>query len=643
MRDESISLTVPYPAYNPFKEIEKLSVIRIVLLMLLFVCVFAYETPTFLEGTFEEGYGVSLYVTPEGELRTLGNDWDLNDDNWLDIVLINEFFWDQEQIPETYSYVFWGSPDGFEQTHCDSFMTNGAECAALADFNRDGWTDIVVANSKSDYSKVIYGSSKGYTHARQDSFKAKENHGSISVADLDRDGWLDLVWSHWVVWGDGNSRVYWGSYEGFSFNKTDLFPVAPAHGNVVADFNNDGYADILWVVYYTWGAVSRRASVIFWGRRGGFRSSCRTKLEAIGPGDDISVADLNKDGLLDIVIPNRSAKPPPWETYHDYSYIYYGEGNRSFRLDSLYAYGPWGASIADIDGDGWLDIVFACAGDESSLIYYGSSSGFNESDVIPVKGVSCAYLADFDEDGDCDMVLGKQASSQMAFSYQSDGAWDCQTWYGVGGVDAGITRDLGSPSTRRDEAWFISPTITITSSPDSTARLEDISIDDYTTWQGDGQPEGAGVDLWVSASPYPYGGEWTDWIEISSLTSDSVRGRSFRYRLCFHTGFRTSVVVRKAELTTHLVKAENKTELPKIVRISAREFAIWWGGDGSNRHFFVYDITGRKVRTIQSDSWGYALLNGDDDLGRPLPAGIYFLAIPEGRGFSTYKLTILTP
>jgi len=45
----------------------------------------------FKDGTFDDGYGVSLYVTPEGELSTLGNDWDLNDDGWLDLVVINEF------------------------------------------------------------------------------------------------------------------------------------------------------------------------------------------------------------------------------------------------------------------------------------------------------------------------------------------------------------------------------------------------------------------------------------------------------------------------------------------------------------------------------------------------------------------------
>lgn len=397
------------------------------------------------DGVFEDGYGVCLYTTPEGELRTVANDWDLNDDGWLDLVVINEFEWAAgSQIHDTYSYVFWGSKNGFKRTVCDSFPTHGAECAALADLDRDGWTDIVVANSTSPYSYVIYGSQKGYTEAVRDSFKAKSNHSSISVADLNRDGRLDLVWSNWYIGGNGYSYIYWGSKQGFDISRIDSLPTGPAHGNVVADFDADGYADILWAVYYRMNDPERRPSLLYWGGEDGFRADRCSELPAVGPGDDISTGDLNNDGILDIVIPNHSSQPPPAWTAYDYSYIYYGKGGRVFKLDSLYAHGPWSSSVTDINRDGWLDIIFACSEDNNSLLYKGSSRGFESAVNLPANRASFVYPADFDNDGDCDLALGSQATSLVNILYQDFVFWD-RTSFKMYAADAGITLDRGIP------------------------------------------------------------------------------------------------------------------------------------------------------------------------------------------------------
>lgn len=593
------------------------------------------------EGTFTEGYGVSLYVTPEVELRTIGSDWDLNDDGWLDLVVINEFEWqDGEQIHDTYSYVFWGGPEGFERTRCDSFATHGAECAALADFDRDGWTDIVVANSTYDYSYVIYGSSIGYTHAPRDSFLARPNHGSISVADLNRDGWLDLVWSNWFGWGGGYSRIYWGSKEGFDVARTDSLPTGPAHGNVVADFDSDGYADIFWAVYYKKYDPTRRPSLIYWGGEDGFGPTLRTELASVGPGDDISVGDLNKDGLLDIVIPNHSSEPPPAWTTYDYSYVYYGQGNRQFRMDSLYAPGPWASSVADVDGDGWLDVIFTCSVNNYPLMYKGSPQGFKESDILPSWRPACVQIADFDNDGDQDLAMGSQSSSYMNILYQNDGGWDKHTLT-VKGIDAGITRDLGNPATHKDEAWYIPhDIITATESIDSLAVLEGYSIDFQTTWQGEGSPQGATIELWVSAAPNPQGENWSEWIKLDASSPYHISGRAFRYKLCFKTGMRTSLVL--SELNN--VKLDWRLGgNPLIIQRAGRYFDI--SLDLSlvepNQSLNIYDRLGRRVCTLPVNSSGHAYWLGYDNLGRRLPAGVYFLLVRQGNQSSSHKLVLL--
>lgn len=591
-------------------------------------------------GSFEEGAGVSLYVTPEGELRTIGNDWDLNDDGYLDLVVINEFeLRFGKQIHDTYSYVFWGGEDGFNRSFCDSFPTHGAECAALADFNSDGWTDIVLANSTYPYSYVIYGSAEGYTDARRDSFKAPPNHGSVSVADLDGNGYLDLVWSNWSAGLNGYSRIYWGGDDGFDVSRTDSLPTGRAHGNLVADFDADGYADILWAAYYANNDDTRRHSMIYWGGPCGFSKERFTELYSVGPGDDLSAADLDKDGLLDIVIPNHSSKPPPSWTPYEYSYIYYGEGNRGFRLDSVRARGAWGSSIADVNRDGWLDIAFAGS---QSLLYYGSRNGFVPPQIIPMRFTSSVMLADFDANGLCDLALGRPLVTMVLLKvfYQKGRFWDEGQLDPKGGPDAGVTKDLGNPATRRDEAWYISEPIAVTASEDSVAYLDEFSVDFHTTWQGDAKLDEGDVTAWAAASPYPEGGNWGDWIRLEGDGPYPVAGKAFRYKLCFKTGFRTSVALKDVELSFHI---EGIPASSRIIQQTPRQFEIWLGSLRSHKNTFcaIYDLLGRRVRTLRPDRLGHAYWIGTDDAGRSLPSGVYFLILRTDKGQESHKLVLL--
>src|SRR3954466_2771535 len=66
--------------------------------------------------------------------------------------------------------------------------------AAIADVNRDGKPDLVIANSGSSDVTVLLGDGKGgFAPAAGSPFPAGKNPNDIAVADFDGNGTLDLA------------------------------------------------------------------------------------------------------------------------------------------------------------------------------------------------------------------------------------------------------------------------------------------------------------------------------------------------------------------------------------------------------------------------------------------------------------------
>ena len=117
---------------------------------------------------------------------------------------------------------------------------------------------------------------------------------------------------------------------------------------------------------------------MYWGGPDGFDEERRTSLPTHGA-HGISVADIDADGHLDVLFSSWQSLNGPVND----SFIYWGsdEGLDADRRTPLVTLGAMGNSIHDLDKDGWLDVAFAnsTAGGNifiDSWIYWGAEDGF---------------------------------------------------------------------------------------------------------------------------------------------------------------------------------------------------------------------------------------------------------------------------
>ena len=247
---------------------------------------------------------------------------DLNRDGHPDLVLVNRFNGTRSDLD---SYVYWGGRDGFEPGRRTLLPTRGAEAAAAADLNGDGWKELVFANSGLSYhvpvdrfnqSFIYWGSPSGYIPDRRTSLKTVLAR-DLEIADLDRDGSLDLVFAiegnrdeesgAWIYWGDGKGD--------FSGRPVTRLPGERSSAVAAGDLDGDGWPDVALAngfrlraremdIYNIVDTVAVD-SYVYWGGPEGYEAKEPSRLPTVAA-RDVQAADLNADRRPDLVFANRA-------------------------------------------------------------------------------------------------------------------------------------------------------------------------------------------------------------------------------------------------------------------------------------------------------------------------------------------------
>jgi hypothetical protein len=409
-------------------------------------------------------------------------------------------------------YIYWGTPNGYSVTNRTTYPTGGTagNCDG-ADVDFDGYPDFLIAPLQNTSLFIYKGSTNGPNPSNPIILSIPSNWNESGMfADLNKDGYIDIITGNRF---DNQASIFWGSASGYSnSNSTELPTQSGQHNIEVGDFNKDNWLDILFV------NDNAYQNYIYWGSSSGYSPTNYQALNTPGAPHGSSVGDLNDDGYLDLVFTTRQTNQ---------AYLYYGSQTGYSNYVILnpgqgYGSGYGGSSIADINNDGFLDIVFFTVG--NPMIYWGSANGFSDANRLPIPiqvWTSAGFVCDLNGDGALDVLLGNWGWNGLTHI-----AWGPDfTANQVLGADYdhhGMFREIGNVYNRKYYEDYISSVF------DAGEEVNWGIVD----WD-DSLPPGTSIHFFVRSGNTPNpDNSWSGWDSLGKGEEipDSLDSRYLQYR-----------------------------------------------------------------------------------------------------------------
>ena len=259
-----------------------------------------------------------------------------------------------------------------------------------ADMNRDGTDDLVVGDYGANKVEVLTRTSPLRTGA---GFEPYVESSGGTASELSHLAVGDLN-------GDGQFDAV-STLSSFLGSSDGTFgaPLAHAAGDDVclADVNSDGIADLV-----STDTADDQVSIALGAGDGSFVSPT-SFATGVGP-TRLVVADLNGDGKPDIATTNADGTVS----------ILLGDGAGSFVAQPAVTVGasPQGIAVGDFNRDGKLDLAVANSGGSTVSVLLGSGTGaFSTTDVTVGAAPEAVAVGDFNRDGKLDLVVGTASGS----------------------------------------------------------------------------------------------------------------------------------------------------------------------------------------------------------------------------------------
>lgn len=279
-------------------------------------------------------------------------------------------------------------------------QVTAAQAMAAADMDSDGDQDLVMTSGGALY--VFAGTGTG-RFAAAGSYR-ESTVGRLVLTDVNGDGKMDAV-----MCGAEGGGYYDGVRVHFGDGTGALGPAVKTALNggisdfTAADFDRDGKMDLLLRRY---GGLR-----LLMGNGSGAFTEQSLGAISLGNPTGFTIGTFNADNIPDLAVTGQYQNP-------SHVSVYLGNGDGTFTPGGSYPYGGTALVCADVDNDGFNDIV--AAGYRSTHFLKGTGTGAFLAPVYSpvVTAPHRPILRDFDRDGKLDLVT---ITEGIAYFYKGEG------------------------------------------------------------------------------------------------------------------------------------------------------------------------------------------------------------------------------
>jgi len=280
---------------------------------------------------------------------------------------------------------------------------------AFGDIDNDNDQDLLISGKGGPVKTTLYinDGSGNFSEASGTPF-VNVYSGTVGFADVNNDNFIDLLVVGTTGGGTRTANLYINNQNGtFSIRPS---PITPSNNGDFAfeDIDNDNDKDLILSGLITNNKITK---LYVNDGSGNFSEVLTTPFEQLN-GSSVEFIDVENDGDKDVIISGQF-NTAPFSTNVYSAKLYKNNGSGIFTMvndSSLIGVSGGDISVADSDNDGDLDILMNGNSSQGSItkLYVNNGTGiFTEVAGTPFTGtnVGAAQFADFNNDGKKDVIL----------------------------------------------------------------------------------------------------------------------------------------------------------------------------------------------------------------------------------------------